>query len=54
MSEPYLIIPEIPQDVIDRLVASTKEKLPDVDDAVIRDVIATNIQIVREHFRTLA
>ena len=54
MAEPYLIIPEIPQEVIEKLVASSKEKLPGVDDAVVRDVIASNIQIVREYFRTLA
>lgn len=45
---------ELPQEVKDRLVAVMKEKLPmQVDDAIINDIITTNLQIVKDYLRNL-
>jgi hypothetical protein len=45
---------ELPQEVRDRLVSVMKEKLPvDVDDAIINDIITTNLQIVKDYLRNL-
>lgn len=40
---------EIPQEVLDKLFDTMRSKLPaDVSDDVIREIMATNLQIVRE------
>ena len=46
-----VLVPEIPQEVVDQLIKVTKEKLPvPVDDAIIKDIIETHIQTVRDYF----
>jgi hypothetical protein len=47
-------IQELPQEVRDRLVGVMKEKLPvEVDDAIINDIITTNLQIVKDYLQSL-
>ena len=43
--------PEIPQDVVEKLVSATKEKFPNADDTVVRELINSHIQTVREYFQ---
>lgn len=47
-----VLVPEIPKEVVDELVATMKDKLPvQIDDAVINDIIETHIRIVRDYFQ---
>jgi len=48
-----LPIPEIPQEIVEKLVAATKEKFPNADDKVVRELIDSHIETVREYFRNL-
>lgn len=45
---------ELPKEIRDRLVGVMKEKLPvEVDDAIINDIITTNLQIVKDYLQSL-
>ena len=46
--------PEVPQEVKDRLISVMKEKLPTpVDDAILNDIITTNIEIMKDYLNTM-
>ena len=46
----YPIYRDLPPEVIDQLVIVAKEKLPvDVDESIIRDIIAAHIQISKDY-----
>ena len=46
--------PELPQEVRDELLTVMRDKLPDVvDDAILNDIIDTNMQIVREYLQSV-
>lgn len=48
------VAPQFPPDVMEKLVASMKEKLPyPVDDAVINDIIETNMKIAWEYVQSI-
>ena len=45
---------EFPQEVIDKFIASMKEKLPTpVDDAILNDIIQTHIKIADDYLTSL-
>ena len=45
----YLIYSDLPQEIVDRLVAIAKEKLPDADEAVLKEMIAQHMQVVKDY-----
>jgi hypothetical protein len=48
------VVPEFPPEVIDKLIASMKQKLPmPVDEAILRDIIKTNMDITWEYIQNL-
>ena len=45
---------EFPQEVVDKFIATMKEKLPtDVDDAILYDIIQTHIKIADDYLTSL-
>lgn len=45
----YLIYSDLPQEVVEKLVTIAKQKLPDADEAVLRDMIAQHMQVVKDY-----
>ena len=56
MAQAGIVVPrEIPQEILDRLFVTMREKLPaEVSDDVIRDIMAVNLQIVRGYLESVA
>jgi hypothetical protein len=53
--QPPIQLPiQLPQEIIDQILATMKEKLPtQVDDAILLDIITTDMEIVSNYVQSL-